>query len=192
MSKQTEIQVKPLSLRTLKVSIIGKIDLLTNVMSEKTKDYLEKKMEGKGTEKTNRNFLEEVKEKSHILDSKGTIGIPTYAFKTAIVESAVYIDGMDKKLAKSIIVEGDFVPIKYKTKLVHKTFGRPQRNGVPMPVYRPQYKNWSCELTITFNSSQISAETIINLLRVAGFHNGVGSWSPRSNGSFGVFDVELK
>lgn len=186
-----KIVLKPLIIKTMKVQIIGKSDLLQNKMSEKTKDMLERKMEGKGNEKANRDFLNEVEGKCHKIDAKGTIGIPTTAFKNAIIESSVYIDGMSKKLAKSIIIEGDYVPLKYKSRTVNKTMGRPRMSATPMPIYRPQFKDWSCELTVSFNSSQISPEVIINLFRLAGFHNGVGSWSPAKSGSYGCFDVKI-
>lgn len=180
---------QPLIKKTITVQIVGESDLLMNRMSEQTKELLKNKVEGKATQKVNRELDKEAEEKIHY-DIKGNVIIPTFAFKAAIVEAAVYLNNMDKKLAKSIIIEGDFVPLKYKSQYTREDFGKPQRGGTPLPIRRPAFKDWSCELKITFNSSIIPPDSIINLLRLAGFHNGVGAWRPACQGQFGRFDVK--
>jgi hypothetical protein len=191
--KTTQITQKiisqPLIKKTMRVQIIGESDLLMNKMSEDTKELLKNKVEGKATQKVNRELDKEAEIKIHY-DNKGNVIMPTFAFKAAMVEAAPYLQNMDKKLAKSIIVEGDFVSLKYKSKYIREDFGKPQRGGTPLPIRRPAFKDWNCELVLTFNSSQITPESIINLLRLAGFHNGVGAWRPACQGQFGRFDVK--
>jgi len=186
---QKVVLSQPLLKKTIRVQIVGESDLLMNKMSEETKELLKNRVEGKAIQKVNRELDKEAEIKIH-KDEKGNIIMPTFAFKAAMVEAAPYLQNMDKKLAKSIIVEGDFVPLKYKSKYVREDFGKPQRGGTPLPIRRPAFKDWSCELRLTFNSSQITPDTIISLLRVAGFHNGVGAWRPACQGQFGRFDIK--
>lgn len=185
-----EVISQPLTKKTITVQIVGESDLLMNKMTKATKNLLKNRVEGKAIQKVNRELDKEAEEKIH-QDSKGHVVIPTFAFKAAMVEAAPYLSSvMDKKLAKSIIIEGDYVPLKYKKKYTREDFGKPQRGGAPSPISRPAFEDWSCELKLTFNGSLITPETIVNLLRLAGFHNGVGAWRPACNGQFGRFDVK--
>lgn len=46
--------------------------------------------------------------------------------------------------------------------------------------YRPEFTDWSCAITIRYNAGVISAEQIVNLLSVAGFHCGIAELRPNS------------
>ena len=56
--------------------------------------------------------------------------------------------------------------------------------------YRGEFKTWSTELLIQFNTRTISPSQIVNLFRLGGFANGVGEWRPSRDGNFGRFHVE--
>lgn len=56
--------------------------------------------------------------------------------------------------------------------------------------YRAEFKSWRTTLTIAYNPAPITAEQIINLIRLGGFSNGVGEWRPAKGGSFGTFHIE--
>jgi hypothetical protein len=66
-------------------------------------------------------------------------------------------------------------------------------NGAPDLRYRPEFGEWSMDLTIDYDGELIGPETIINLLQRAGFGVGLGEWrpsSPKSSGEYGRFQVE--
>jgi hypothetical protein len=179
----------------IKVKIKGDSDLLVNAMSDETKQDLKDKYEGKKTQRKNRDFTEEARTKIHYAMVKGKKqpALFNYAFKKGMVETSVYLGGMSKKLTNSIqvvSVDGsDLIPFTFSKMTLDERWVRP-RMGPPMPVIRPRFKDWSCEFIIQFDKNVITPETIINLLNKTGFMNGVGSFSPRCGGSFGMYSIQ--
>lgn len=194
--KQTEkaISIRPIQISSMTLPVIGTTNLLMEKMSNEIREQLKNIVTGKGKEKRkNRDLDKEVLDKIH-KDSKGHVGFPASGFKKAIVEASPYLDGMSKKLAKSIIIvgdlEGDLASIKYSKQTVNKAVGRDSGiNRAPREIWRPEFHNWSTVLHIKFNASQITPEQIVELTKLAGFHIGVGSWTPQHNGSYGMFTV---
>jgi len=194
ITKETEIIVNPIQVATMKVKIIGLSPFLSNKMSEDTKLMLLNKQLGKGSETNKiRNPNKEVEEKIHNM-GKNKVGVPIFAIKEALVESAPYIDGLDKKKVKGSVYiipeENGLVELKYKKMVINESTTRDSgRNQTPRTTFRPEFQDWSSEFSIKYNSRQITPEHIINLLKIAGFHMGIGSWRPQCSGSFGMFDI---
>jgi hypothetical protein len=189
------ITIKPIEVKTFTLNIKGDTPLLMEKMSEKVREQLKNLVTGKGKEKNKTRVLEdEVKEKVHH-DDKGNVGFPASGFKKAMVEVAPYLDGMDKKKAKGSFfivgdLAGDLVSIKYKKQVTNKAVGRDSGiNRAPREIWRPEFQDWSCKLFIKYNASQITLDQIIELAKLAGFHIGVGSWTPQHSGIFGSFTV---
>jgi hypothetical protein len=191
--KSKTIDVEPIKITEMKVLVVGTTPLLMEKMSDEVANGLRDKMEGKGKDKkTVRNFEEEVKDKIHYT-SEGKVGFPTSGFKKAIVEAAPYMSGMDKKLARSIIVlgDGEMAEIKFKKQTINKAMGRDSGiNRAPRPIWRPEFQGWSTTLTIRFNSKMITEDQIVNLLKLAWFHIGIGGWRPQCGGNHGTFTVQ--
>lgn len=186
-----EIKIDPIKIGEMKVEIIGTSPLLMEKMSDEVAQGLTDIMEGKGRDKKKiRDFGNEVESKIH-RTSDGKVGFPTSGFKKALVESAPYMDGMNKKLANSIIIVGFITPISFKEQVVNKVIGRDSgRNRSPRPIWRPEFRDWSCELKVRYNSALITPEQIIGLFKLAGFHIGVGGWTPQHSGQFGMFTIK--
>ena len=56
--------------------------------------------------------------------------------------------------------------------------------------YRGEFRNWSADLTISFNENgQYSLEQIINIINAGGYVCGVGEWRPERDGQYGMFHV---
>lgn len=125
-------------------------------------------------------------------NAKGEVCFPTSGFKKAMVEAAPYLDGLDKKKAKgSFFILGELAPIKYKKQVTNKAMGRDSGiNRAPREIWRPEFQEWSCVLTIRYNEQQITPVQIIELAKLAGFHIGVGSWTPQHGGQYGKFKVK--
>lgn len=187
---QQEVVITPIKITEMNIGIMGTTPLLMEKMSDKVIESLTNIMEGKGKEKKpNRNFEQEVKDKIHYT-ADGKVGFPASGFKKAIVEAAPYMADMDKKLARSIVVIGDMIEIKFKQQVTNKAMGRDSGiRRAPRPIWRPEFKGWSCTLKVRFNNSQITADQVVNLIKLAGFHIGVGGWTPQHSGSYGMFTV---
>jgi hypothetical protein len=170
--------------------IKGTTPLLMERMPPETMQGMINKMEGKGADKKKiKDFNAEIENKIH-RNEKGEVGFPAGGFKKAMVEAAPYLDDMDKKLARSIVVVGDLVKINYKSQIINKAIGKD--SGIkksPRPIWRPQFNDWSCDLLIRYNGKLITPQQIIGLIKLAGFHIGVGGWTPQHNGSYGMFTV---
>ena len=56
--------------------------------------------------------------------------------------------------------------------------------------YRGEFRNWSADLTISFNENgQYTLEQIINIINAGGYVCGVGEWRPERDGQFGMFHI---
>lgn len=193
--KKVEVNLKPVEIAEMQVNLTGLTPLLMEKMSDKTREQLLNIVTGKGKEKQkNRDLDEEVKAKIH-KDVKGNVGFPAGGFKKAMVEVAPYLDGMDKKRAKGSFfvignLSGDLVAIKYKKQITNKAMGRDSGiNRAPREIWRPEFQDWSCSLNIRYNAGQITPNQIVELGKLAGFHIGVGSWTPQHSGNYGTFTI---
>lgn len=58
--------------------------------------------------------------------------------------------------------------------------------------YRAEFRNWSADLSISYNKGgQFSLETIVNVLNAGGYVCGIGEWRPERDGNNGQFMVKL-
>ena len=188
-----EIVINPLLIASMKAKIVGISPILLNKMSDKDKQTMLDKQMGKGAEKNKiRNPTQEVEDKIHRMEN-GEVGIPIVAIKKSMVEAAPLLE-MEKKLVRGslfiIADEGNLVPLKYKKMVVNEAITRDSGiSRTPRTTFRPEFRDWSCEFNIKYNAKQVTPEQILNLLKVAGFHIGLGSWRPLTDGSFGTFTV---
>ena len=189
--KKQVIPITPIQIATSTLKIKGTTSMLQEKMSEKIREQLKNLVTGKGKEKNKtRDLMEEVKDKVHRTPN-GKVGFPSSGFKKAMVEVAPYIDGLDKKKVRgSFFVMEDLVPISFKKQVVNKAVGRDSGiNRAPREIWRPEFNDWSCDLKIKYNSVQITLPQIVELAKLAGFHIGVGSWTPQHGGNHGMFTV---
>lgn len=188
-----EVQIEPLLIATMTVEIAGITPLLMNKMSDKEKQSMLDKQMGKGTEKNKiRNPVEETENKIHKL-SNGKVGVPIISIKKAMIESAPYLD-MEKKVVRGsmfiIPEENNLVTLNYKKMVTNEAITRDSGiNRTPRTTFRPEFRDWGTKFTIKYNAKQVTPDQIYNLLKVAGFHSGIGSWRPLTEGNYGTFTV---
>ena len=188
-----EVKIDPLQIAMLKVKIIGLTPLLLNKMSEKEKQTMLDKQMGKGVEKNKiRDPKQEVEDKIHKM-SNGKVGIPIDSIKNSMVESAPALEMYKKEVLGGLFIipeENNLVPITYKKMVVNESITRDGNMArTPRTTFRPQFNDWTCEFNIRYNAKAITPDQIFNLLKVAGFSNGIGSWRPITKGSYGQFTV---
>jgi hypothetical protein len=192
-----EVPGKPVSLieltkQTIKVRVRGISPLIVHAWSTKAIRQMEEKQQRKAAKAKEAKDPEVEFQGCLYLDDQGRHCFPARAFKAAMVAATTSIE--DKKFPKTkirqvVFVEGDLLPIISKTEPDMRT--DPVRlGGTTADIrYRPEYKDWYIDLTLTFNAAAVSSEQLINLLNLAGFAVGVGEWRPEKNGSNGRFEV---
>lgn len=191
MEKKTEVALSPVMLENMGIEIEGVTPLLMNKFSDREKKNMLDVQLKKTREKKARDIEGEIEEKIHRLPD-GAVGFPATGFKKAMTEASPYLVGMNKKLSKgSFFVLGNLVPIDFEEQKTNEATVRLSgRGSVAMIRFRPEFNNWSCTLDIRYNANQISPEQIVNLANLAGFHIGVGDWTPQHGGQYGMFKVK--
>ncbi len=193
-----EVKVPEVQLTKMTVVVENREDssFLMQKMSDDTKKELEEKYE-KGNFKGQQ---EKKKAKEEILEGHihrtedDEVGFPAAGFQKALINMAKtkQLDGVSGKLVSGAVqVMGDIIPMKYEEMKVSELWGtRSGRTGAPRLIVRPEFENWSFEIPVAFNSKMISAEQVLNLFNLAGFHIGVGSYRKANGGSYGMFKVK--
>jgi hypothetical protein len=186
-----EVELKELKIKEIVVTVKGKTPLLMEKMNMDVVEEYNKKRAGKISAREHKKLEEELVEgKIHYTDN-GNVGFPSSGFHKGMVEVAPYLDGIYKKGVRgSVVFVDQMVPINYKKKKLHTAWGKTSgRTKSPRKIIRPMFTDWSADLRIRFNSSNLTAEHIVNLLQWAGFQCGIGGWRPECGGTFGQYEV---
>jgi hypothetical protein len=180
--------------------------LIMRRMSEKGRDDIvnsgdrKSKKVGVRTPKGERVFRspQEEYEDAFTRDEKGRACIPSDCLRNSLIFACGLIDGIDKKVARSILsvdsLDGtDLIPIIGKPRMrfdIGRTKTWPKK---PVPIYRPEWFEWSAQFTIRYSADLIEPGDVLALLAQAGQHSGIGEWRPSSDagGRHGRFDVEM-
>jgi hypothetical protein len=66
---------------------------------------------------------------------------------------------------------------------------RVNRGGTDLR-YRPEFAEWSSELTIIYVKSMLTRDSVVSLVDAGGLGVGVGEWRPEKSGDFGTYKVD--
>ena len=85
----------------------------------------------------------------------------------------------------------DMIEIFSDTPVIREDMVRLAGIGRPADIrYRPEFRNWSAKLKITYvDGGLVTIEQIVNALDAAGKVNGIAEWRPEKGGTFGTFHV---
>ena len=198
MAKKAAIENKVIEIpkpnrTTLKVKIrsLPGSTLICNRLSEKaTAGIKERQLKKAKTAKEAKN-PDELYEASYY-KVNGGYGYLAGALKKAMVSAANIADLPMTMAKKAFFVMGDIVPFtKNSPPKMREDFPRLPNGSIDWRI-RSEFEKWEMEFTILFNANYISAEQIINLVDLAGFHCGFGEmrpFAPKSSGSHGMFEV---
>lgn len=183
------IELPPLQLRQLEITLVGDSPLICHAWSKKAKqEMLDKQMkkakQAKAAKDPERDYKESLYE-----HPEGGFGFPAVAFKAAAVDACSHIANITKVEARGAFhINGDMVKIDGKP--------NPREDMVKIGMgvadirYRGEFRKWKCTFNLRYNTNVISPEQILNLFNTAGFAIGIGEWRPQRDGSFGMFHVE--
>lgn len=222
MATKTElIEIKPIEIKKFKIKIVGDTPLIMHAWSEKAKREMLEAQQGKkkGKKKEPKNpvvdFInsmywltdkpdvspemdEEECEKAFNKAIKGgaKFGFPVTAIKQAAISSAYRMGWVKNKmeLRGAFFIDSDedgMVEIVSDTPEMREDMVRIGM-GTADIRYRGEFKNWSTELTISYNTNgQHSVDTIVNIINAGGYICGIGEWRPEKDGQNGMFHVEV-
>lgn len=187
--QEVVIELPKLEIRIMDIKIVGDSPLICHAWSHKAKqEMLDKQMKKAKQAKTAKDPQRDYEE-SLYPHPEGGYGFPAVAFKAAAVDACSHVANITKVEARgSFHILGEMVKIDGKPE--------PREDMVRVGMgtadirYRGEFKKWSANLRVRYNSSVITPEQIMNLFNTAGFAIGVGEWRPQRDGSYGMFHVQ--
>jgi hypothetical protein len=192
ITKNIAVELPPLNLQRIDVTLIGDTPLIMHKWSEKAKkEMLAKQMKkaklGKEAKDPERDFRESI---YVIGEGKAQYyGFPVIAFKAAAVTACTSIGGITKVQARQAFhIDGEYARIEGSEPRMREDMVRVGM-GTADIRYRGEFFPWFTTLTISHNANVMSAEQILNMLNTAGFGVGVGEWRPEKDGQYGRFHV---
>jgi hypothetical protein len=203
------VELKPIDIGRIPITIEGDTPLIVHAWSEKAKKMmLEKQLKkastGREVRDPVREFIESLywlTEKPETLDEKGfekalkkgaKFGFPSIAFKAAAV-SGGFRGGITKNMVSArcaFHVADEFVEIKGIPEMREDMVRIGGIKPAPDFRYRGEFKQWRAVIEVQYNKAAISAEQVINLFSVGGFATGVGEHRPEKGGVNGRFHVK--
>ncbi len=198
----SETQLEPIQLvrifpETIQVTIEGTAPLIVNQWTQKAKQQIIDKNQGKTRVKQDPKEDAEVEfEQSRYRIDSERDGFPAVAFKAAIINAVTLFEGITKvaiKQALSVIGEGpsQLVEIISDGPTMRQDYVRFGMSSTDIR-HRASYFPWAVDLQIRYIPEIITPSSVVALVD-AGGNGGVGEWRPSApkslTGTFGTFKV---
>lgn len=190
--KSQQAIVAEMLIKRASITLKGDSPLIVHAWSEKAKrEILDKQMKKAKSAKEAKNPDALFQEALYRMPGEYDIyGFPAVAFKSAAVDACSMVSDMTKVNARGAFhIQGDMIKLDY-TELVQREDMVRIAMGTADVRIRPEFRNWSVNFEVRYNSGIISLDQLANLFNVAGFSIGIGEWRPQKDGSFGMFHVE--
>lgn len=215
------VEIKPIEIKKFKIKLVGDTPLIMHAWSEKAKREMLEAQQGKkkGKKKEHKNpvfdfinsmywlsdkpdvscdMTEEKCEKlfTKAINNGATFGFPVTAIKQAGISAAYRMGWVKNKmeLRGAFFLDSDengMIEIKSDVPEMREDMVRIGM-GTADIRYRGEFKNWSVELTVSYNTNgQHSVDTIVNIINAGGYICGIGEWRPEKDGQNGMFHVAI-
>ena len=214
------IEIKPIEMKKVTLKLVGDTPLIMHAWSVKAKREMLEAQQGKskGKKKEPKNPVFDFINSMYWIEGKPEVensmsegdcekaflnaiengakfGFPVTAFKQAAISAAYRLGwSKDKMSLRGVFYidsnEDGLVEIKSDAPIMREDMVRVGM-GTADIRYRGEFRNWSVELTVTFNQNgNYSLENIINIINAGGYVCGVGEWRPERDGQNGMFHVQ--
>jgi hypothetical protein len=190
------VGIPPLVNTTAEVWLIGDTPLIQHRWEYKALDDLMRKHAGIPVRKRLKHPIENFWQSMYrIRRPKGEpdrYAVPSGAFKTAAVGACRYTKkAMAMTQAKGAFqVQGSHSRV-YGLPRMREDVVRLQGKTTDLR-YRGEFPEWAAKIEVRFNENVFSLTQIIDLINLAGFHQGVGEMRPERSHSNGMFHVGTK
>lgn len=202
------IEVKPITINTATIIIVGDGDLILNKMDAPTTRNLTDQRKDKAKSMKKPNYWEEVITKIHWRDGTPK-DFSEEGMKDALMNNApclsafglkksfgqaVVRNGVDTYSTKfdacmNIVAENNLVPIKFTDHYIDEKLMSPKR-GAPVLVKQNRFSGWSADIKIQYlDNGAFSLEQIIQIINLAGFSMGIGSGRSSGYGRYHIVGV---
>ncbi len=199
----TKIEISRIESETVIVPLIGTAPLIMNRFSEKAKRQMIDAQTGRRSPKQNRDPEAEYQAALYRLKD-GRFGFPTVGFKHATISAARFYGKNVRmsELKQVLFMHGEtseeepqaLVPITGEPRMREDVIRLAGPSASADLRYRPEFPEWSAELTITYVRSSLSRDSLLSLIDAGGL-GGVGEWRPTSKrsiagGTFGTYRID--
>jgi len=174
--------------------------LLTNAVPEWAKENLLLKGEGKEAKASpKRTRTEQFEDSLYTTETDGEFGIPSDAFKQAMVRAAKSfkklgnsgVKKLDGVQVQSLIFVGDgpdhLIAVNGEVEPRSDLISNSQ--GSKTAVIRAWFREWTAVLPLRFSPDLVNDEVVLQLLSDAGQGVGVGAWRRERGGHFGLWRI---
>lgn len=192
-----KLEIPTPDFKIAQVTIKGDSPLVMHQFSEKARKEIAAKQQQERTKvRGKRDPKAEYLAAMYVIKGKpgsasATYGMPSAAFKRAMIDSCRWIDGIAMTQARGAFhVLGALTPIKCsKPRMQEDVIRLP--NGNADLRYRPYFDTWGATLRIRYNAGFIGLVELVNLLNMAGMACGIGDRRPQqtSGDNHGMFHV---
>lgn len=211
-STETVVEIRPIEIAKATITIVGDSPLIMHAWSEKAKRMMLEaqmgKKKGKAKEPKNpeEDFIDSIywlTEKPEDKSMEGferavaagaRFGFPVTAIKQASI-SAAYRQGWVKnkmEMRGAFYIDSDengMVEVKSDVPTMREDMVKIGMGTADLR-YRGEFRNWSIDLTISYNKNGLFDLTnIINTINAGGYVCGIGEWRPERDGQYGMYHV---
>lgn len=195
------VNIQAPDVRTVTIPIIGESRLVIHKWSEKAKQEMRDKQQGKHRGKKAPKDPEAEFQGSLYQSEEGWYGFPAGGFAKAAVGACRYCEGVTMVLARGIIhVAPDGFDKGDGTELVRIEGDGPHMRedmvriamGTADLRYRGEFRTWRAMVPVRFNANLVTVEQLLNLFTLAGLHVGIGEGrpgAPKNSMGWGLFRV---
>lgn len=199
--------IPELNIKTAIVRLRGTAPLILHAWSQKALKMMQDNQSAKpGMKAKKQREARDPKadfEGAKYVSSDGWEGVPTVAFKGAMVGAARQVEGLSMVMARRsffTVPDGTTADGYGLTRIVAQAPARMRTDTVRLDSgaadmrYRPEYFPWSVSLTVKWNAALFGEDQLLNLIAHAGAWEGIGEWRPSSpesdTGTYGTWEIE--
>lgn len=207
--KEVSVELKPLEIKEITITIEGDTPLIVNNFNEKTKQQmLDTQMKkAKSEAREPKNPVESFMRSLHwltkmpneftleafdeALKNGAKFGFPATGVKKSAVSGA-YRNKFSKdkvSLNGAFHIPMEFIEIQYENIVMREDMVRVGM-GTPDIRHRAEFQNWSMTFPIKYTENVYSLEQIINFFNVGGFSVGIGESRIEKCGTNGSYHVK--
>lgn len=193
------IVIDRIGTETILVPIVGTSPLIVHNFSAKSKQQMLDAQQGRRTPKQIRDPQAEYEAAFYRLSAE-RFGFPITAFKAATIGAARFYgkDVSMTALRQFLFMRGEITDADPQQ--LTEIFGESKMREDVVRLggasrsadlrYRPEFREWSAVLNITYVTSSLSRQSVLSLLDAGGMGIGVGEWRPEKRGEFGTYKID--